>query len=254
MEQQVAWLERKVYYLLRRRFNMRVAICDDEKVFREDLIKKVYEYSNIHRLEMVVDGYSCGEDLILSRIPYDIIFLDYKMGGLDGLDTARKLREKNLSCSIIFLTNYPHFVYESFEVNTFRFFEKPLEKNKLHKAFDDYFKKYGNDYPVLLKCNREILNINTKDIVFLEADNKSCIIHLVDEIIRCSKTMATISKLMPEDHFHKVNRAFIVNLNYIRKYDNDEITFKNGEKVHISRNYLTPFKTEYRKYSRNRFI
>lgn len=40
---------------------------------------------------------------------------------------------------------------------------------------------------------------------------------------------------MPRNHFYKINRAFIVNFNYISRYNSDEIIFSNGEHVHISR-------------------
>lgn len=238
-----------IYFLKRKVIRMRLAICDDDKGLIQQLKPLVYQYANSRRFEIVIDEYYSGEDLLKSSVVYDIILLDYQMGELDGLSTARKLREKNMNCAIIFMTNYPHFVYEAFEVNTFRFFTKPLEFSKLHFALDDYFSMYGNDYPILLQHNRETVQVNTKDIVFLEAINKRCLIHLPTESLCCAKTMAVISRLLPQNHFYKVNRAFIINFNYIEKYNNKEIFFKNCEVVPISRNYLMPFKTAYREYS-----
>ncbi|MDR0906625.1 MAG: LytTR family DNA-binding domain-containing protein [Oscillospiraceae bacterium] len=233
---------------------MRIAICDDEQIFRDDLKNAVYSYSNVHRLEIVVDEFYGGEYLLESKEKYDIVLLDYKMQGLDGLATARELREKNVNVTIIFLTSFPHFVYESFEVGTFRFFEKPLDVSKLHRAFDDYFRMFGNNYPLPLKIDRETRIIETNDIVFLEADNKTCYIHLAREKLRCAKTMAYIGRLMPKNNFYKINKAFIVNMNYIKRYDNEFIYFKNRERAHISRKYLTSFKSAYMDYSKSQMV
>ena len=101
---------------------MQVAICDDEKEFRDELKKFLIGYKKDRRISIDIDEFENGNDLIQSREIYDIIFMDYQMPGTDGLETARILRLKNCICSIIFITSFPQFVFESFEVQPFRFF------------------------------------------------------------------------------------------------------------------------------------
>jgi DNA-binding LytR/AlgR family response regulator len=198
---------------------------------------------------MVIDTYYCGEDLLTSKTVYDMIFLDQQMGELTGLDAAQNLREKNMNGAIVFMTAYPDFVYESFKVNAFRFLKKPLDQDKIYAVLDDYFKMFGHDYPILLRHEKAVVQVDTKDIVFLEAMNKHCMVHLPKERMYISKTMSAINGMLPQSHFFRVNRAFIVNLNYISKYGGGEISFKNGEKVRISRHYLQGFKKVYKEYS-----
>lgn len=243
-----------LYRIMKRVYNMRIAICDDEILFINSLRTAVNTYSNMHRLEFAVDSYLCGEELLKSKVTYDIIIMDYKMEEINGLETARILRERNLNCAIIFLTNFPHFVYESFEVSTFRFFEKPLDTEKLYKAFDDYFEKFGNNYPIVLSVNRDKVCIQTNDIVYLEASNKNCYVNLVKGRYHCAKTMAAVSQLLPKNIFFKVNKAYIINFNFVCKYDNETVYFKNGAFAYISRKYLTPFKYEYKKFVKGRVL
>ena len=233
---------------------MRMAVCDDEKSFRDEIRKVVYSYSDLHRLEIVLNEFECGEDLLDSKDEHEMIFLDYKMEGISGLETARKLRERNVNSTIIFLTSFPEFVYESFEVDTFRFFKKPLDESKLNKALDDYFEANRKSRPILIQSGREKICIQSNDVVYLEADNKKCYISLVDKRLHLPKTLASIEKLLPYNDFIKVHKAFIVNLNYISHYDNERIFFKNGECANISRNYLTAFKNAYRIYAKNRIL
>jgi len=134
--------ETHLYYISKRATNLRIAICDDYPYFRKNLVSIFTAYKNesLHCID--IHEYSCGEDLLDSDIYYDIIFLDYMMTGLNGFDTAKKLRTNGIESKIIFITNYTHFVYDAFEVRTFRFYEKPVNPEQLYKALDDYVRKY----------------------------------------------------------------------------------------------------------------
>jgi len=233
---------------------MRMAACDDEKSFRDEIKNAVYKYSDLHRLEVVLHEFDCGEDLLESKHEYEMIFLDYKMEGISGLETARKLRERNINSTIIFLTSFPSIVYETFEVETFRFFKKPLDENELNRALDDYFYKNRNNRPILFKIGREKICIQSNNIIFLEADNKKCFVHLTNDKLHLPKTMASIKELLPKNDFIKVHKAFVVNLGHISHYDNEFIYFKNEERANVSRNYISAFRDAYRIYAKNRVI
>jgi DNA-binding LytR/AlgR family response regulator len=233
---------------------MRIAVCDDDLLFQNEIKKAIYAYSNMRNLELVVDEYISGEDLLKSEHEYDVVLLDYGLGGINGLETAKILRRKNKNCIIIFLTSYSKIVYDVFEVNAFRFFEKPLDVEKLHKALDDYFTSFGDDYPILVKIGRETVCIRTNDIFFLEADNKKCFVNLESERLHCARTMASISYQLPGSIFKKVNKAFIVNINHVKNYDKEFIYFSNGIRVPASRKYLPSFKEYYRNYAKGRSI
>ena len=108
----------------------------------------------------------------------------------------------------------------------------------------------GDDYPIWIKNAEDTVCLTTDDIYYLEADNKHCYIHLKNSSLYCNKTMAQVFKVLPKSHFLKTNRAFIVNLNHISRYNNDIITLKNGKTLHPSRNYYKTFKEEYRRFLR----
>jgi DNA-binding LytR/AlgR family response regulator len=177
-----------------------------------------------------------------------MIFLDYQMDGMNGMDAARKLRERNINCAIVFVTGYPHFVYEAFEVNTFRFCDKPLEQDRIYGILNDYLSMYGNDYPILLKYERQTFQVHTREIVYIEAMRKHSMIYRPKEQFRVAKHLAVIIPLLPKNHFFRVNRSFVVNFNYIAKYDNEYVYMKNGAKVPQSRKYIAEFKAAYLAY------
>lgn len=246
MEQKVELREQKKVLFSYKKAKMRIAVCDIKKEFLEKIKSIIYKYADFHRLDIVVDCYSHGEALLCSKIQYSLIFLGYELQGKNGLETAVSLRISNNYSSIVFISGNTDFVFDTFKVNPYRFLIPPLNQSDLYKLLDDFFTQFGNDYPLWIKNGEETFCLNTREIVYLEANNKHSVIHLQREAIPCNRTMARVFDVLPKNHFTKINRAYIVNLNFIAKYNNDTVFLKNGEKVHISRNYFKNFKEEYR--------
>ena len=228
---------------------MRIALCDADIFAIKTTKRIIYEYANIHGIEILVEEYTSGNELLINKTKYPLIILDYKTKDLNGLETARILRKNNPDCTIMFLSSYSGFVLDSFEVNPYRFFLKPLNKSLLYAALDDYFKARSDSRPLLIKDGGNIFCLNTNEIFYLEADNKNCFISLRNKKIRCRKTMARVYGELPRQHFGKINRAYVVNFNYISGYNRDAVTLRNGEQLHVGRCYFKSFKKEFREFS-----
>ena len=228
---------------------MKIAICDNDIKSLKKSKKTVYEYLNRRNIDSVVDEFTSGVALLKSNCNYLVVILEYHIGDINGLETAALIHKRNPKCAIIFLSDCSEFVFDSFKVNPYRFLLKPLERNALFDALDDYFGTRISDRPVWVKCGDDTVCFNTGDIYYLEADNKNCLIRLEDESVRCNKTMARVYGVLPKNHFCKINRAFVVNFNYISAYSSDSICLNNGEILPLSRNYCKSFKEEYLSYA-----
>lgn len=224
---------------------MFAALCDDDKYITEEIKKLLLEYAKDNRITIDIDEFESGKELLNSEKNYDIIVLDYQLGSTNGLTVAKELRKRNVLSSIIFLTSYPNFMIDAFEVNTFRFLLKPIDKSKFFKAIDDYIKIVDANYPITIIQNKELKKINSNEICYIEADGKYSNIHLSDKIMHCSKTLAGVTKLLPAHCFVKTHRAFVVNLHYIKSYSSDTVYLSNGESAFLSKNYQKSFQTSY---------
>lgn len=224
---------------------MFAALCDDDKYITEEIKKLLLEYAKDNRITIDIDEFESGEELLNFEKNYDIIVLDYQLGSTNGLTVAKELRKRNVLSSIIFLTSYPNFMIDAFEVNTFRFLLKPIDKSKFFKAIDDYIKIVDANYPITIIQNKELKKINSNEICYIEADGKYSNIHLSDKIMHCSKTLAGVTKLLPAYCFVKTHRAFVVNLHYIKSYSSDTVYLSNGESAFLSKNYQKSFQTSY---------
>ena len=79
---------------------MNIAVVDDEKVIREHI------YSLIEKQipDCYLEAYAAGEELLAAGKWFDIVFLDIQMEGMNGIETARMLREKQDGIVLIFVT------------------------------------------------------------------------------------------------------------------------------------------------------
>lgn len=233
---------------------MFAALCDDDKYITEEVKKLLLEYAKDNRITIDIDEFESGEELLNSEKSYDIIVLDYQLGSTDGLTVAKELRKRNVLSSIIFLTSYPNFMIDAFEVNTFRFLLKPIDRLKFFKAIDDYIKIVDSNYPITIIQNKELKKINSNEICYIEADGKYSNIHLNDRIMHCSKTLSGVTKLLPAYCFVKTHRAFVVNLHYIKSYSSDTVYLSNGESAFLSKNYQKAFQTSYMNFLEKNYV
>lgn len=227
---------------------MRIAICDDENIMHRALKEQLEAYARSRRIILLYDDYLNGLELIKSKYEYDIIFMDYQMNGIDGLETARKLRKKKVNSAIIFLTSYPKIVFDTFEVNAYRFLLKPIDREKLFNAMDNYRKSIADSRYILIKNKNENTRINIDDIIYIEAADKHCWIRTVNDSYLYKNTLALIEKQLPKDMFIRSHRTYLVGFKHIISHTTTEILFDNNEKAMISKLKLTPFKNAFTNY------
>lgn len=229
---------------------MRVAICDDEKPMQIALEKLLDEYSKLRKIDISVDKFENGHDLIktLNEREYEIVFMDYQMDDIDGMETSRVIRSKNNENIIIFVSAYPEIAVDSYEVNTFRFIVKPINKEKLFKAIDDYLKSIDYDNLLILKTNDGTWKIKMSDIIYAEASGKHTIIRTTQKILEIHIHLKKIEDQLPEEKFCRCQRAYIAGFSHIENHTNTEILFDNGERAQIGKVYTAKFKKSFRDY------
>ncbi len=233
---------------------MEIAICDDDKVFRQNLREILVKYKAEYRFEINIYEFNSGDSLLESERVLDIIFMDYKMPGTDGLETARRLRKANPICSIIFVTAYPEFVLDSFAVQPFRFMVKPVEEQFVTEAMNSYVQLQKLFFPISVVVEGEMKTIAGQDITYLEGDGKYCFIHTEKQTYHSSKTLTAIHKLLPQYSFFRVHKSFVVNLFCISTIKDNLVILNSGEQLPISRTRLAGFKKAYRDFLKHNFV
>lgn len=238
---------------------MRIAVCDDNRIILDEISSMLDEYSESQKIKI---RYSCFENYeeIADRIDdFDLFLLDYRMDdsnkdndGINGMEFAKLLREKSgKTKSVIFITAYPEIVYDAFEVRAYRFLTKPIDKQKLFKALDDYIVSYSDTETLLVKANDEVHLINISDIYYLEVSRKDTFIYFKDRCLKCHRTISSFEKELEPYGFMRIHRSFIINTRRIVSFDTRTAKLDNGEKIFISQKKYQDLCEAYLKNSRN---
>lgn len=230
-----------------------VSIIDDEmSVFEEE---KTYfqEFSNKKGMSFDLSYFSNPVEF-LSNYPdkVDIIFLDIEMPQMNGIEVARKIREKDENVIIIFVTNMTQYAIEGYSVNAYDYVLKPIQKYSLFLKLEKLTSKLGKniDTHVQIRSEGRIIVADAKTILYVESCGHHVIYHLEDKTLESYERMNDVAKKLP-DSFIRCSRYYFVNLRHVKEVKGesvivgkDDIKISRGEKKAFVERFLACLRGE----------
>jgi len=219
---------------------MRIAVCDDEKYFRDTICEEINTFYN--SLDVLCSAYENGSALIAAFEKgqrFDVVFLDIEMPPPDGMETARRLHEFSPELPVIFLTSHTELAMDGYEVGAFRFLQKPAIPEKLTQALKDIRQLTAKTKTVCIRSDGEDHYISPDCIIFAEADNNTVrFITLEREYkMRMKLTEAMTMLESVSEYFCRVHRSIIVNLAHIISRNEKEVRLDSGTILPVSKSY-----------------
>ena len=174
---------------------MRVVICDDDENICGILSEKVREFMP----ESEVVSFCSGQELVDAHEDPDILLLDIRMPGIDGMDTARLLRDNGWKKILIFVTGEKDQVFHAFDVQAFHFLVKPI-LTRAESALDAGSVGSGREERYIsVKTTTSHIRINHSDILYAEVFNRKIVIYTLKENIEYYGQLADLEKLAGKD-------------------------------------------------------
>ena len=136
-------------------------LCDDNDSSVNRLSKMVESVLINHDLDgQVVLAARSAEEVLKyeSKNPVDVLMLDIQLkSSMNGIDLAKKIREKNKNCYLIFTTAHLEYAILAYKLKTFDYLPKPLTPERLQETILRLF----DDVAALSKTYLKIDNKNT---------------------------------------------------------------------------------------------
>lgn len=220
---------------------IKAAICDDQDIFREIMQEKIYRVCRDEGIEIEIDRYKSGNDLIENlkkdNFVYDILFLDILMNGINGIETAKEIRKFDSRMQIILCTSSKDYILEGYEVEAVGYFLKDEDDERLLKIFKRAIKKTNRNYEeyVLLNLKNSIRTVYLKDIEFIEVTNRTLSVHTKNEIIEFNGKMQEMIDKLKDKNFILTHRSYLVNISKIKDITQSTIRLKSGKEILLSR-------------------
>ena len=221
---------------------MRIAICDDEEIYRIEL-KTILDKLLIN-VDYDIDTFSDGTILYesFSRQPYDLVFLDIEMPAVDGITLAKKIRSKSENVFIVFLTGHVEYALEGYEVNALRYLTKPVDIEKLREVIRYVQEKQGSSRQIIVKEEGEEIVVDIGDVIYMEAMNQN--VRIVtskgEHVIRYN--IGDFEEQLKNDGFFRIHRGYLISLSKVKKLAKSDVIMDNGVTLPVSRSNVKPLK------------
>lgn len=224
---------------------MKIAICEDDIYTIDKLKESVNLFMNAKEISFAVDTFLTAAEFYKSTEDYDLILLDYQLPDDTGMEIARQLRITNKRATIVFITAYSEYVFESFEVDTFRYLLKPINEEKLHKVLNDFINNFEQYSRIEVPLTNGVTFVNLPEIMYIESNGRYTTVRLNSTSYVSTKALSAFQAEINSFRFFRTHRTFLVNMKYIAEIDGHIITLTNGEKIEISRRNLATFNKSY---------
>jgi len=210
---------------------IRIAICDDEVATLHHTRKYLDEYPKV---EFTIDEFMSGEALLASKENYDIILLDIDMTGMNGIETAHRIRLQDKKVKLIYITNYSDYTVFAFAVHAFAYLLKPLKKEDLYKQLDEAFEYMQLPTRNLLEFHTEqgILRIPSNEILYFEYQNRKVYLKANHETYILKRKITDLASELCERGFFMPHKSFVVNLYAVKNI--------KGYDIHMTDDTLIP--------------
>ncbi len=230
---------------------MHIALCDDTPSILESLTIYLSNYCEDNYIKPTIHSFDCGEDLLISKEQFDIVFMDIYLKGMKGTDTVRSFR-KNQKSQIIFITTSSDHAIEAFGLNATHYLVKPLTQNAVSDAMDRCLTSLDLQIKLNkfleLKSDKGMITILTSNIIYIEVFNKTSIIHTKTDHIEVHSSLDALLKMLDKPFFMRAQRSYIVNMNFIEDIANDRIYLKGDIEIVLSRKNRENLKKQYQQF------
>ncbi len=226
----------------------RILICDDSRDDLEYVSHIIENYYDSFSEKMVEAPYAVSKfsdpyEAIsyLDNNAIDIVILDIMMPKMNGIELAFQLRKMNFSGYLIFLSSFNDFAEQSYAVKAFSYMVKPVDPQKIYELLRDIEtrRKTIDRNGFALTSRSGIRFISYAEFMYVEVIRHHLHFHLKDGGVPSvySSLKAYSDILLREPQMIKVQRSFIVNLDYVNSCENSAVFMRDGTRISVPKDF-----------------
>jgi len=216
---------------------MRIGICDDLQEDRNHLIALIRDYYNTRGERVELFEYESAEEMLGGWRDnwLGCLFLDVYMDGISGMEAARRIRETDSNCMIIFTTTSPDHAIDSYEVRAADYLLKPFDQPEVEEALRWCEEVSGQRLRELeIISERERRSVPVRDILYIEVYGRMCVIHLAEEELRTNRGLGELEEELADDSFLRCHRSYLVNMAHILRPEGRDFLLSDHSRVPIA--------------------
>lgn len=214
-----------------------VLIVEDEPAAASELTGLLDRYAEARGIELEACVAGSALDVLDARRCYDICLLDIDLPGINGMETARLLREQRRATEIIFVTNLAQFAVRGYEVDAIGFIVKPATLTSLSMNMDRALRdlERGAHRSIKVSTAEGARFLALEDLAYVEVRNHNLVYHLADgQTLEGRGSLAALYEQVGGAPLVKVSRYCAANMALISSIGASGVRLSTGEELHIT--------------------
>lgn len=216
----------------------KAAICDDSRTDAGYVTELLAQWAKERGFVVPVKCFPSAESFLFhyaENKAWDILLLDIEMDGTDGVTLAKKVRQEDENLQIVFITGYPDYIGEGYEVAALHYLMKPVDRKKLFPVLDRAVANLQkHNRAVVLPVDGEEIKVPVEAVQYVEAFSHKVSVVTTKGIYEIRKPLSEMETLLGKG-FVRCHRSYLVGLHFIAGLSKNKVTLDNGTELPLSR-------------------
>lgn len=231
-----------------------VAICDDEPYAAEQnktMLCHILESRNLRQgIDYSVHCFSSAAPLLaqMEKQPsaFHLLLLDIELEHENGLSLAAHLRKAGSDCSIVYITAYRDYVFDSFDTRPLHYLLKPVDEEKLAGVIDRDLREHYHPEQIKLPVDGCWRTVDARNILYAEATSHKSAVHLHGgEVLYINQNFSDLLPRLNGKRFCRSHFSILVNLEHVYRLTDSTLILDNGRELPVSRSRQKELKKQY---------
>ena len=228
---------------------MKIAVCDDSRKDRENLISLLREYEINKGKEFEITEYDCGEELLEDNIELQscqIIFMDINMSKISGLEAAAAIKNLYPKILVVLVTAYMNYVLDGYKVKASRFLVKDDLSISITECMDALIGEIEQEAQIMeFPFVEGKIKLKISDIIYIETARHKNVFYTQKGSYNIYKKLDEIEEELRCFGFVRVHLSFLINMRYIKKISSYVMTLTTGKEISVPKSRYAEVKKQY---------
>lgn len=231
---------------------LRIALCDNDKSALPVIAGAAESAFKAQGISAEVTGFTSGKELLkaIDTVPFQIVLLDIDMPEMDGIEVGKRLRNKNETVEIVYVSECENRVFESFSVFPLGFVRKSNFLNDIADIVRLYIRKYAKKQKadqLKFTTRNSVQVVKRKQIRYIEGCGNYQLVYIngQPDPLEIKMTMDKLEEMTEPLGFIRIHKGYLVNYLYIQRIQSNQVTMKGDTVLPVGRSKTKEVKSKY---------
>lgn len=234
----------------------KIAICDDETIFAEELKMIIYAYMSEKRIVFEIDIFKSGMELVALEAEvtrYTAVFLDINMDGVNGIEAAQKIRAVSGEVFLVFVAAHISYSLEGYKLDVVRYLLKGDSNfpSAVQECLDAIIYKRNLAVKKVFDFREGKKKVHLENLLYVESRLHKLEFHVMEDTVNIYTMYGKLDEvedMLGEGSFIRVQKSYIVNLKYIKNVSRYRVVLTDGLEIAVSRSKYMNVKDKFTQY------